>query len=115
MRIALDAMGGDHAPSEIVAGAMKAAPDVKGNIILVGDPSRIEACAAGPLLATSACAPVRYPALLSLTKTDRAPLRNCSAVRHGRRPSRPAVEVGTSISRRTARQFGTASGSSPKG
>ncbi len=42
-------MGGDHAPSEIVAGAMKAAPDIKGNIILVGDPARIEACAAGPL------------------------------------------------------------------
>ncbi len=42
-RIALDAMGGDYAPSEIVKGAVLASqelPDAK--IILVGDQSRIE-------------------------------------------------------------------------
>lgn len=36
MRIAVDAMGGDHAPGEIVAGAALAAPRVAGEIILVG-------------------------------------------------------------------------------
>jgi glycerol-3-phosphate acyltransferase PlsX len=36
MRIALDAMGGDHAPREIVSGAIAAAPLLHGEIILVG-------------------------------------------------------------------------------
>ena len=47
MRIAIDAMGGDHAPKEIVAGTLEAAPHVKGSLVLVGDPSRIEACLNG--------------------------------------------------------------------
>lgn len=36
MRIALDAMGGDHAPKEIVAGAVAAASEIKGKILLIG-------------------------------------------------------------------------------
>lgn len=43
MRIAIDAMGGDHAPDVVVAGALEAArewPDT--TIILVGDSARIE-------------------------------------------------------------------------
>ena len=36
MKIAVDAMGGDYAPLEIVKGAIKAARDYKVNIILVG-------------------------------------------------------------------------------
>jgi len=50
MRVALDAMGGDHAPSQIVAGAVTA---VKNNsdltVVLVGDQAQIE-----PLLAAVA-------------------------------------------------------------
>jgi glycerol-3-phosphate acyltransferase PlsX len=49
MRIALDAMGGDHAPGPIVAGAVKAAeanPDLR--VVLVGDQSKVE-----PLIATA--------------------------------------------------------------
>ena len=42
-------MGGDHAPGEVVAGAVEAAKHVRGNIVLVGDPSRIEACLIGPV------------------------------------------------------------------
>jgi glycerol-3-phosphate acyltransferase PlsX len=34
--IALDAMGGDHAPREIVLGALEAAPLIEGQILLVG-------------------------------------------------------------------------------
>ena len=44
MRIALDAMGGDHAPGPIVAGAVEAVrdrPDL--TVLLVGDQGRIEA------------------------------------------------------------------------
>ena len=39
MRIAIDAMGGDFAPREIVKGAVKAARDLSGieKIFLVGD------------------------------------------------------------------------------
>ena len=44
MRIAVDAMGGDYAPREVVRGAVKAVHGLEGiaNIILVGDKSRIE-------------------------------------------------------------------------
>ena len=49
MRIALDAMGGDHAPGPIVAGAVKA---VEGNpelrVVLVGDQTKVE-----PLIAAA--------------------------------------------------------------
>lgn len=41
-RIAIDAMGGDHAPHEIVAGAVWAARDYNVAIELVGKPDRIE-------------------------------------------------------------------------
>lgn len=48
MKIAVDAMGGDHAPAEIVAGALQALEQDKGleGIFLVGKPEAIE-----PLLA----------------------------------------------------------------
>ena len=36
MRIAIDAMGGDNAPSEIVKGAVQAAQELPDEIILVG-------------------------------------------------------------------------------
>jgi glycerol-3-phosphate acyltransferase PlsX len=47
MLIALDAMGGDHAPGPIVAGAVHAvASDPELRVILVGDQAQIEACLA---------------------------------------------------------------------
>lgn len=42
MRIALDAMGGDHAPEPIVAGAVSAAGLINGEILLVGIPEQIQ-------------------------------------------------------------------------
>ncbi len=42
VKIALDAMGGDHAPREIVLGALEAAPLLHHEILLVGDPARID-------------------------------------------------------------------------
>jgi glycerol-3-phosphate acyltransferase PlsX len=51
MWIALDAMGGDHAPEPIVAGAVQAvAADPDLHVLLVGDQARVE-----PLLAGAAC------------------------------------------------------------
>jgi phosphate acyltransferase len=48
LRIAIDAMGGDHAPDEIVKGALEAANEWKDtHYILVGDKQRIEAALAG--------------------------------------------------------------------
>ncbi|MEM1367052.1 MAG: phosphate acyltransferase PlsX [Cyanobacteria bacterium P01_H01_bin.15] len=43
-RIAIDAMGGDHAPQEIVLGAIRAAAELEVEVSLVGDPAQIKAC-----------------------------------------------------------------------
>ena len=52
MQIALDAMGGDHAPGPIVAGAVQAvAADPEMRITLVGDRTQVE-----PLLADAGVA-----------------------------------------------------------
>ena len=43
MRIALDAMGGDHAPGPIVAGAVQAVDrESEISVVLVGDQAQIE-------------------------------------------------------------------------
>jgi len=47
MRIAIDAMGGDQAPAEVVAGAVAAARDFGIEVILVGDQVAIKKCLAG--------------------------------------------------------------------
>ncbi|MBF2021767.1 MAG: phosphate acyltransferase PlsX [Hydrococcus sp. C42_A2020_068] len=41
-RIAVDAMGGDYAPQEIVAGAIRAAAELEVEILLVGEPEQLE-------------------------------------------------------------------------
>jgi glycerol-3-phosphate acyltransferase PlsX len=40
--IAVDAMGGDYAPREVVLGAVQASHQMRHSILLVGDPSRIQ-------------------------------------------------------------------------
>ena len=48
MKIIIDAMGGDHAPQEIVQGAVAAlAADARLQVVLTGDEPRIRACLAG--------------------------------------------------------------------
>ncbi|MFH1361063.1 MAG: phosphate acyltransferase PlsX [bacterium] len=42
VKIALDAMGGDHAPAEIVKGAVLASQKLGAEVILVGDPAKIK-------------------------------------------------------------------------
>jgi glycerol-3-phosphate acyltransferase PlsX len=41
MRIAVDAMGGDHAPRSVIEGAILAAPQCSADLTLVGDEARI--------------------------------------------------------------------------
>jgi glycerol-3-phosphate acyltransferase PlsX len=41
-KIALDAMGGDNAPREIVMGALEAATQISSSILLIGDPAKID-------------------------------------------------------------------------
>jgi len=41
IRIAVDAMGGDFAPAEIVKGAVQASQELDAEVILVGNPSRL--------------------------------------------------------------------------
>ncbi|MEM7555712.1 MAG: phosphate acyltransferase PlsX [Cyanobacteria bacterium P01_A01_bin.84] len=43
VRIAIDAMGGDHAPNEIVAGALRAQEELGVSVLLVGEPQKIQA------------------------------------------------------------------------
>ncbi|HEY1681133.1 MAG TPA: phosphate acyltransferase PlsX [Candidatus Tumulicola sp.] len=47
-RIAVDAMGGDHAPEEIVAGAVMAAVEAGADILVVGDEERVRPLLQGP-------------------------------------------------------------------
>src|SRR6202140_2692425 len=64
MRIALDAMGGDHAPGPVVAGALQAvAADPELRVVLVGDQARVE-----PLIAQET------------THRDRIDLFHCTQV-----------------------------------
>ena len=41
MKIAVDAMGGDYAPEEIVLGAIHAVREYKYDVVLVGDEQKI--------------------------------------------------------------------------
>ncbi|MEM9976452.1 MAG: phosphate acyltransferase PlsX [Cyanobacteria bacterium P01_D01_bin.2] len=47
-RIAVDAMGGDYAPAEIVAGAIRAKEELDVEVFLVGDPEKIKNSVADP-------------------------------------------------------------------
>ncbi len=69
-RVALDAMGGDHAPEEIVAGAKLAEADGKAEILLVGDEARIR-----PLLGDSRMQVIHAPASIAMDDHPSAALR----------------------------------------
>jgi len=60
LQIAVDAMGGDHAPGEIVRGAVAAAREKIADIILVGDKRRLE----------SELNPLHPPANLEIVHTE---------------------------------------------
>ena len=84
--IAVDAMGGDRAPTEIVAGARQAA-DAGFPVVLVGDPDRLAGLDTGGLEVVAASEVIEMhddPARAVRTKKDSSLLRAAEAVRDGR-------------------------------
>jgi glycerol-3-phosphate acyltransferase PlsX len=90
--IALDAMGGDHAPAQIVAGGVRAAQELDVEILLVGVPDviaahlpdgalpeRVQILAASQVIAMD-----DEPATAVRTKKDSSLVQGARAVRDGR-------------------------------
>jgi glycerol-3-phosphate acyltransferase PlsX len=76
MRIAVDAMGGDHAPSVIVDGAVAAARHLDAEIVLVGSTPDLErALASYPDHSNLGLAIVDAPDVVSMTEAPAAALR----------------------------------------
>ncbi|HET9435590.1 MAG TPA: phosphate acyltransferase PlsX [Candidatus Limnocylindrales bacterium] len=90
VRIAVDAMGGDHGPTEVVPGALDhARAHPEDHVLLVGDPARL-ASAAGPLppnasivAASQVIEMHEHPALALREKKDASILVACDLVRRG--------------------------------
>lgn len=91
VRLAVDAMGGDHAPDEIVAGALLyAAEQPDDEVLLVGVPERILALAPAGLpsntrivAASQVIEMHEHPALALREKKDASILVACDLVRRG--------------------------------
>ena len=92
VRLAVDAMGGDHAPDEVVAGALLyAAENPDDEVILVGAPERIAllvGAALPPNVTVEPAAQViemhEHPALALREKKDASILVACDLVKRGR-------------------------------
>jgi len=92
VRLAIDAMGGDHAPEEIVAGALLYAAEYpEDDLILVGDAERVRALAGAGLPANISLEPAsqviemhEHPALALREKRDASILVACDLVKRGR-------------------------------
>lgn len=68
MNIALDAMGGDHAPAAIVIGALQALNQLRGNLTLIGRESEVL-----PLLPTTLPANLRFVHAPEVVEMDEKP------------------------------------------
>jgi glycerol-3-phosphate acyltransferase PlsX len=92
VRIAVDAMGGDHAPLEIVSGTIAwARKHPADSVLLVGVPERIAQVAGGPLPANVEVVPASQvvemdesPAAALKTKKDSSILVAMDLLKHGR-------------------------------
>lgn len=90
--VAVDAMGGDHAPDEIVAGAVQAVEELGIGVLLVGRPDAVEALLpfAGPpaglevVPASEVVGMTDDPAAGVRRKKDASIVRAAEAVRDGR-------------------------------
>ncbi|MDQ6836893.1 MAG: phosphate acyltransferase PlsX [Actinomycetota bacterium] len=81
--VAVDAMGGDRAPDEIVAGAVQAARQGL-NVVLVGDPETFDTCGLEVIVAREVIGMHDDPARGVRTKKDSSLVRAAEAVRDGR-------------------------------
>jgi glycerol-3-phosphate acyltransferase PlsX len=92
VRLAIDAMGGDHAPEEVVAGALLYAAEwADDDVVLVGDPDRVRALAGPSLPGNVALEPAsqviemhEHPARALREKRDASILVACDLVKDGR-------------------------------
>ncbi|MDQ3756660.1 MAG: phosphate acyltransferase PlsX [Actinomycetota bacterium] len=83
--IAVDAMGGDRAPGEVVAGALRAAEELGVPVVLVGDPHAIgDTGGLDVLPASEVIAMDEDPAAGVRRKKDSSLVRAAEAVRDGR-------------------------------
>ncbi|HYL26259.1 MAG TPA: phosphate acyltransferase PlsX, partial [Candidatus Nitrosotalea sp.] len=74
-RIAVDAMGGDHAPQEIVAGALLAAGEFDADILLVGDEARVRPLLRGP--AAGRVRLIHAPESIAMDLSPSVAVRSC--------------------------------------
>jgi len=82
--IAVDAMGGDHAPDEIVAGALQAVATLGVRIVLVGDPDRIGDTGGLPVIACREVIDMHEDGAKAVRiKKDSSLVRAAEAVRDG--------------------------------
>ncbi|HYI63084.1 MAG TPA: phosphate acyltransferase PlsX [Acidimicrobiales bacterium] len=82
--IAVDAMGGDRAPDEIVAGAEQAAAELGLPVVLVGDPERLAGTSLEVVAASEVIAMDEDPGKGVRRKKDSSLVRAAEAVRDGR-------------------------------
>src|SRR5580704_16076574 len=86
--IAVDAMGGDRAPAEVVAGALQAAQEIGIPVLLVGDGAYLERFGPHPgveILATTEVIEMdEDPGKAVRVKRDSSLVRCAEAVRGGR-------------------------------
>lgn len=75
MRIAVDAMGGDFAPEQIVAGALLAADEVNAQLSLVGQPSAVESFLGGAAALNGRVEVVAASDVIAMDESPRAALR----------------------------------------
>jgi glycerol-3-phosphate acyltransferase PlsX len=75
VRIAIDAMGGDHAPDEIVKGALQAARAGLARLILVGDQTRLDPLLQGVDLASLGISVVHASEVIGMDETPTTALR----------------------------------------
>jgi glycerol-3-phosphate acyltransferase PlsX len=92
VRLAVDAMGGDHGPSEVVPGSLDhARAHPEDAVLLVGDPDQIRAHAVGELPANVEIVPAsqvigmdEHPAMALREKKDSSITVACDLVKEGR-------------------------------
>lgn len=75
MRIAVDAMGGDHAPVEVVAGATRAARELDVEILLVGPDDRVRVELAGHRFPDNRVRVVHAPDVVEMHESPTTALR----------------------------------------
>src|SRR4026209_21205 len=92
IRLAVDAMGGDHGPAEVVPGALEhARAHPEDRVLLVGDAARITSAAGGELpanveivAATQVIEMDEHPAMALREKKDSSITVGCDLVKAGR-------------------------------